>query len=50
MNEATPVRRAKGDRRLAATSDKRTNDARTQSQYQPYKDAAWGFVNHWYPA
>ena len=50
MNEATPVRRAKGDRRLDATSDKRTNDARTQSQYQPYKDAAWGFVNHWYPA
>ena len=50
MNEATPVRRAKGDRRLNATSDKRTNDARTQSQYQPYKDAAWGFVNHWYPA
>ena len=50
MNEATPVRRAKGDRRLNATSDKRTNDARTQSQYQPYKDAAWGFINHWYPA
>ena len=50
MNEATPVRRAKGDRRFNATSDKRTNDARTQSQYQPYKDAAWGFVNHWYPA
>jgi nitrite reductase/ring-hydroxylating ferredoxin subunit len=21
-----------------------------QSQYQPYKDAAWGFINHWYPA
>ncbi len=50
MNEATPVRRAKGDRRLNTASDKRTNDARTQSQYQPYKDAAWGFVNHWYPA
>lgn len=28
----------------------RTNDERTQSQYQPYKDAAWGFINHWYPA
>ena len=50
MNEATPVRRAKGDSRLNTVSDKRTNDARTQSQYQPYKDAAWGFVNHWYPA
>jgi phenylpropionate dioxygenase-like ring-hydroxylating dioxygenase large terminal subunit len=50
MNEATPVRRAKGDRRLNTTSDKRTNDARTQSQYQPYKDADWGFINHWYPA
>ncbi|MDH6148660.1 MULTISPECIES: Rieske 2Fe-2S domain-containing protein [Paraburkholderia] len=22
----------------------------TSSQYQPYRDAAWGFVNHWYPA
>lgn len=50
MNEATPVRRVKGAGRLNATSDKRVNDARTQSQYQPYKDAAWGFINHWYPA
>lgn len=33
-----------------AISDARTNNARTQSQYQPYKDAAWGFINHWYPA
>lgn len=31
-------------------SEARTNDAKTQSQYQPYKDAAWGFINHWYPA
>ena len=31
-------------------SDARTNDSRTQSQYDPYKDAAWGFINHWYPA
>lgn len=31
-------------------SDARMNDAKTQSQYQPYKDAAWGFINHWYPA
>tara|TARA_R110002110_G_scaffold205066_7_gene417347 strand:- start:504311 stop:505591 length:1281 start_codon:yes stop_codon:yes gene_type:complete len=28
----------------------RKNDRKTQSQYQPYKDAAWGFINHWYPA
>lgn len=28
----------------------RVNDAKLQSQYQPYKDAAWGFINHWYPA
>ena len=31
-------------------SDSRVNDSKTQSQYQPYKDAAWGFINHWYPA
>ena len=28
----------------------RRNDRKTQSQYQPYKDAEWGFINHWYPA
>ena len=50
MNEATPVRRRKVTGPLNKVSDKRTNDARTQSQYQPYKDAAWGFINHWYPA
>ena len=39
-------------RRVVKTgmSEARTNDAKTQSQYQPYKDAAWGFMNHWYPA
>lgn len=39
-------------RRVVKTgiSDARTNNAKTQSQYQPYKDAAWGFMNHWYPA
>jgi nitrite reductase/ring-hydroxylating ferredoxin subunit len=39
-------------RRVVKTgiSDARTNNAKTQSQYQPYKDAAWGFINHWYPA
>ena len=31
-------------------SESRTNDSHTQSQYQPYKEAAWGFINHWYPA
>ncbi len=42
----------KPTRRRANTgiSDARTNDSKTQSQYQPYKDAAWGFINHWYPA
>lgn len=50
MNDATPVRRRKKDVINARISDKRTNDAKTQSQYQPYKDAEWGFINHWYPA
>ncbi len=31
-------------------SEERVNNQKTQSQYQPYKDAAWGFINHWYPA
>lgn len=31
-------------------SEERTNNRNVQSQYQPYKDAAWGFINHWYPA
>lgn len=49
MNEATPVRR-RSTVRINTTSDQRINDSKTQSQYQPYKDAAWGFINHWYPA
>lgn len=32
------------------TGPNRVNDNKLQSQYQPYKDAAWGFINHWYPA
>jgi len=51
MNEMTPPparRREKGTRQRI--SDQRMNDAKLQSQYQPYKDAAWGFINHWYPA
>ncbi len=51
MNEMTPPparRRTKGAPK--GISDQRINDAKLQSQYQPYKDAAWGFINHWYPA
>src|SRR3954452_22978411 len=51
MNEMTTPparRREKGTRQRI--SDQRMNDAKLQSQYQPYKDAAWGFINHWYPA
>jgi nitrite reductase/ring-hydroxylating ferredoxin subunit len=51
MNEMTPPparRRDKGTRQRI--SGQRMNDAKLQSQYQPYKDAAWGFINHWYPA
>ena len=50
-DEAAPVvRRTRVSTNGTQTSNRRTNDARTQSQYQPYKDAAWGFINHWYPA
>ena len=45
MSEIKATRRARGDR-----SSQRHNDRKTQSQYQPYKDAEWGFINHWYPA
>jgi nitrite reductase/ring-hydroxylating ferredoxin subunit len=49
MSDKKPVRR-----RAAAPSEDagplRENDQKTQSQYQPYKDAQWGFINHWYPA
>jgi hypothetical protein len=47
---ATPVRRRQDREQARDQHDKRMNDAKTQSQYQPYKDAAWGFINHWYPA
>lgn len=49
MNEQSPVRRRTVSR-IDASSEARMNDEKTQSQYQPYKDAAWGFINHWYPA
>ena len=47
MNEEAIVRR-----RVAGSNQgpNRVNDTKLQSQYQPYKDAAWGFINHWYPA
>ena len=44
------VRRRKAGGKLNRISDQRVNDQKLQSQYQPYKDAAWGFINHWYPA
>ena len=46
MNEQKATRR----RQAEGTSEFRQNDKKTQSQYQPYKDAEWGFINHWYPA
>ncbi len=48
MSEKTAVRRRAATG--TAISEARVNDERLQSQYQPYKDAAWGFINHWYPA
>lgn len=50
MNEAVPPKRRATRTRVNTISNSRTNDQKTQSQYQPYKDAAWGFINHWYPA
>ena len=50
MNEAVPPKRRTARTRVNTISNSRTNDQKTQSQYQPYKDAAWGFINHWYPA
>ena len=47
MSDQTVVRRRVAQHSI---SDSRYNDAKSQSQYQPYKDAAWGFINHWYPA
>lgn len=50
MSEAKVVRRRKGGAKNHKLSDQRANDQKTQNQYQPYKDAEWGFINHWYPA
>lgn len=51
MNEMTPPAARRRVRVAGGTiSDQRMNDKKLQSQYQPYKDAAWGFINHWYPA
>ena len=49
MNEVKPIRRRSRER-VNRISEQRVNDKKLQSQYQPYKDAAWGFINHWYPA
>ena len=42
MSDEQPVRR----RAQSGTA----NTAAVQKEYQPYVDADWGFVNHWYPA
>lgn len=49
MNESIPIRRRQA-LRGNEISEQRMNDQKVQSQYQPYKNAAWGFINHWYPA
>ena len=41
-----PVRRR--TKEGAGKPSVRLNDQKTQSQYEPYKEAAWGFINHWY--
>ena len=48
MSDQPIIRRR--TQQLNKISDERVNNQKTQSQYQPYKDAAWGFINHWYPA
>jgi nitrite reductase/ring-hydroxylating ferredoxin subunit len=48
MSEQPIIRRR--TQKLNTISEERVNNQKTQSQYQPYKDAAWGFINHWYPA
>lgn len=48
MSSEPIVRRRKA--RADEVGPNRVNDNQLQSQYQPYKDAAWGFINHWYPA
>jgi nitrite reductase/ring-hydroxylating ferredoxin subunit len=50
MSATKPVRRRSGNGASSRISNQRKNDQKTQSQYQPYKDADWGFINHWYPA
>ncbi|MCC8392868.1 Rieske 2Fe-2S domain-containing protein [Paraburkholderia sp. MMS20-SJTR3] len=50
MSDTPIARRRSNGQRLNEISNARVNDAKVQSQYQPYKDAAWGFINHWYPA
>ena len=44
--------KARSKKRLGggALEGNRANSAREQKLYQNYKDAEWGFINHWYPA
>jgi hypothetical protein len=49
MNESSPVRRRTVVQGHEIAKE-RFNDDKVQSQYAPYKEAAWGFINHWYPA
>jgi nitrite reductase/ring-hydroxylating ferredoxin subunit len=49
MSEPKVVRR-RGTAAQRGISDARLNDEKLQSLYEPYKQAAWGFINHWYPA
>ena len=60
MSAVKPIRNEKSDRKAKAKSKQRmrggnlegdrANTQREQKLYQNYKDAEWGFVNHWYPA
>jgi nitrite reductase/ring-hydroxylating ferredoxin subunit len=50
MTKDTNIFRRRGTPGTSGISDARVNDKQLQGQYQPYKDAAWGFINHWYPA
>ncbi|WP_042878855.1 Rieske 2Fe-2S domain-containing protein [Cupriavidus necator] len=50
MSDKPVIRRRSSEAKNNEISNARVNDAKVQSQYQPYKDAAWGFINHWYPA
>lgn len=60
MSAVKPINNEKSGRKAKAKSKQRmlggnvegdrANTQREQRLYQNYKDAEWGFVNHWYPA